>query len=242
MTWTPPVGGAPLTLAGEYTPPVGSAPLHIGGGGESSETLALIVSGQTKTVAALAFENLAPRFIAVSGQTQTVASLAFSVTTSQTEGADLHLTGEYTPPVGGAPLHIGGDESVETRALTVAGQTQTGAALVFTTLAPVHLTVSAVTVATAAIALESLAPVHLVIACLTHPVMSDIALSSNTLRSIIVTGQTQTKAVLKFNIMQNHIPYEFYVGGIPYLESHKKHSGFRRLLHDDDDVLIIALH
>ena len=157
-------------------------------------------------------------------------------------GATLHLTGEYTPPAGVAALSIGGDESVETRALTVAGQTKAGAALVFTTLAPVRLTVAAVTVATAAIALESLAPVHLVIAGLTHPVMSDIVLSSNVLRSIIVTGQTQTKAVLKFNIMQNHIPSEFYVGGIPYLESHKKHSGFRRLLHDDDDVLIIALH
>lgn len=101
MPWTPPIGGAALTLAGDYTPPVGGAPLHIGGD-ESSETRALTVAALTQTAAALAFvvpvvaltvagqaapptaaitfENLAPVYLTVTGQTPSVtAALAFDV-------------------------------------------------------------------------------------------------------------------------------------------------------------------
>jgi len=101
MPWTPPVGGAALTLAGDYSPPVGGAALPIGGE-ESSETRTLTVAALTQTVAALAFivpvvavtvagqtapptaaitfVNLAPVHLTVAGQTASVtAALAFDV-------------------------------------------------------------------------------------------------------------------------------------------------------------------
>ena len=48
MPWTPPVGGAALTLAGDYSPPVGGAAPHLGGV-ESSETRTVTVRAVTRT-------------------------------------------------------------------------------------------------------------------------------------------------------------------------------------------------
>lgn len=98
MPWTPPVGGAALTLAGAYEPPIGGRALSIGSEGTIDRALtvaaatavtaaiALIspvvsisVDGQIQTTAALAFGTLAPTYLAAAGQTQTLALGRFLV-------------------------------------------------------------------------------------------------------------------------------------------------------------------
>lgn len=98
MPWTPPVGGAALTLAGAYEPPIGGRALSIGSEGTIDRALtvaaatavtaaiALIspvvsisVEGQIQTTAALAFDVLAPVYFSIAGQTQTLAISRFLV-------------------------------------------------------------------------------------------------------------------------------------------------------------------
>lgn len=113
-------------------------------------------------------------------------------------GAALHLTGEYTPPVGSAALHLGGDESSETRALTVAALTQTVAALAFV-VPVVALTVAGQTAPpTAAITFENLAPVYLTVAGQTASVTAALAFDVLAPVYFSITGQTQTLGIGRF--------------------------------------------
>jgi len=181
--------------------------------------------------------------------------------------AALALACDYSPPVGSAALHLVGDESSETRTLTVAALTQTVAALAFV-VPVVALTVAGQTAPpTAAITFASLAPVGGATLHLTGeytPPVGGAALhlvgdESSETRNLIVFCQTQANSEVYFesvcpismvieiqtqahsNINISYQPARLlsYVGGATHYD--QKAMSLWRVYRDDDDVLLIYL-